>query len=122
MTAKLTGPKVPHTYTLLVPIERLKNGVVDSQITEVTIKRRPRFRDAKKIGRVQDNFDRLAMTLKLISDMTLDSVIDELDIADVNALNELVGPFFSTSDDESSSDEDSSDESSSGTNDDASDT
>lgn len=114
---KLRGPKVPCTYTLLVPIERTKNGQPDGHVETVEVKRRPRFKDGKLIRAAHDGFDRLAVTLKRITDMTNQAVIDELDISDVNGLNELLGPFFETSDGEDSS-EGSSDDTSS----DASDT
>lgn len=102
---KLRCPATPYEYRLLVPIERKRNGVPDGFIDTITIKRRPRFKDAKKIARCSDPFDRLACFLKQCSDMVLESVIDELDIADINALNELITPFFATSDDEGSDDE-----------------
>jgi hypothetical protein len=96
---------LPHTVTLVEPIEVFANGKPSHTIGEVEIKRRPRLKDLKAVAAQPDKIAQNQVAIERLSGLPR-AVVEEIDIEDFARIIEVIEPYFMVAggSDESSAD------------------
>lgn len=85
---------IPYTHELVEPIARRGSDGSSNPITHVTITRKPRLKDLRKVAQQRDEVGQNAAGLECLTDLPKQA-IEELGLEDFTALSAIIGPLFS---------------------------